>query len=83
MLVVDDKNTVVFRPVQLGAQQSDGLRVIRSGLKEGERVVVNGIQRARPGTVVKAETGEMPTHKPPTTAPTTMPAAVAQTNPGR
>ena len=37
--------------------------------------------------IVKAdktsEAGEMPTHKPPTTAPTTAPAAVAQTNPGR
>jgi RND family efflux transporter MFP subunit len=79
VLVVDDKDTVVFRPVQLGAPQSDGLRVSRSGLKADERVVVNGIQRARPGSIVKAEVGEMPVHKPPTTAP----AAVAQSNNGR
>jgi RND family efflux transporter MFP subunit len=79
VLVVNDKDQVEFRPVQLGALQSDGLRVIRSGIKEGERVVVNGIQRARPGSTVKPEAGEMPAHKPPTTGP----ATVAQTNSGR
>jgi RND family efflux transporter MFP subunit len=59
VLVVDEKNTVVFRPVILGAPESDGLRVVRSGLAAGERVVVNGMQRARPGSIVKAESGEM------------------------
>jgi RND family efflux transporter MFP subunit len=59
VLVVDDKNTVAFRPVMLGAPQGDGLRVVRSGLKADERVVVNGMQRARPGTLVKAEAGQM------------------------
>jgi RND family efflux transporter MFP subunit len=59
VLVVDDKNTVLFRPVKLGASQGDGLRVIRSGLSPGDRVVVNGIQRARPGAVVKVEMGPM------------------------
>jgi RND family efflux transporter MFP subunit len=59
VLVVDDKNTVVFRPVQLGAPQSDGLRVVRSGLSAEERVVVTGIQRAKPGSVVKPEVGPM------------------------
>ena len=59
VLVVDDKNTVVFRPVKLGASQGDGLRVVRSGVSAGERIVVNGLQRARPGAVVKAEVGPM------------------------
>jgi RND family efflux transporter MFP subunit len=59
VLVIDAKDTVAFRPVELGAPQADGLRVVRSGLKAGERVVVNGMQRARPGTVVKVVTGEM------------------------
>jgi membrane fusion protein, multidrug efflux system len=59
VLVVDDKNTVVFRPVKLGAPQEGGLRVVRSGLATGERIVVNGLQRARPGSVVKPETGQM------------------------
>ena len=59
VLVVDEKGSVVFRPVTLGAPQPDGLRVVRSGLKPTEQIVVNGIQRARPGTLVKAEKGEM------------------------
>jgi RND family efflux transporter MFP subunit len=62
VLVVDDKNTVIFRPVKLGAAQGDGLRVVRSGISPGDRIVVNGIQRARPGAVVKAEMGPMQPH---------------------
>jgi RND family efflux transporter MFP subunit len=78
VLVVDDKDTVQFRSVQLGSMQNDGMRVVRGGLQGDERVVVNGIQRARPGSVVKPEAGEMPAHAPPTTAPATKPAAVAR-----
>lgn len=59
VLVVDDKDKVAFRPVTLGAAQPDNLRVVRSGLTANERIVINGIQRARPGTLVKAERGEM------------------------
>jgi RND family efflux transporter MFP subunit len=59
LLVVDEKNTVAFRPVKLGAPQPGGLRVIRSGVKAGEHVIINGMQRARPGSVVKAENGDM------------------------
>jgi len=59
VLVVDEKEAVAFRPVTLGAPQPDGLRVVKSGLKADERVIVNGMQRARPGTVVKVKDGEM------------------------
>ncbi|PWC56532.1 hemolysin secretion protein D [Azospirillum sp. TSO22-1] len=48
VLVVTPENTVEYRPVKLGALQN-GLRVVTAGLSAGERVVVNGIQRARPG----------------------------------
>jgi RND family efflux transporter MFP subunit len=61
VLVVDDANKVDFRPVRLGPLQSDGLRVIRAGLNPEERVVINGIQRARPGLPVTPEPGEMTT----------------------
>jgi multidrug efflux pump len=37
----------------------DGLRVVRSGLKGGERIVVNGLQRVRPGSVVQPQPVEM------------------------
>lgn len=37
----------------------DGLRVIRSGIESGDRVVIEGLQRAQPGQKVKPETGEI------------------------
>jgi len=49
--VVDDKNQPAYRPVQLGTQVGD-LRVITAGLKAGERVIVDGLQRVRPGAPV-------------------------------
>jgi RND family efflux transporter MFP subunit len=39
---------VVYHPVELGAQQGSE-RVIRDGVKAGERVIVSGLQRVRPG----------------------------------
>ncbi|THC42838.1 efflux RND transporter periplasmic adaptor subunit [Massilia sp. Mn16-1_5] len=40
-----------YRPVTLGPVV-DGLRVVRSGVKAGEKIVVNGLQRVRPGAPV-------------------------------
>jgi len=51
VLVVDGENKAVYREVALGPV-SEGLRVVSSGLKAGERIVVNGLQRVRPGAVV-------------------------------
>lgn len=51
VLVVAEKNTLQYRPVTLGPIV-DGLRVIREGLREGDLVVVNGLQRVRPGIPV-------------------------------
>ena len=48
VMVVDADNKAVYREVTLGAS-ADRLRVVTSGLKAGERVVVNGLQRVRPG----------------------------------
>jgi multidrug efflux system membrane fusion protein len=56
--VVDDKNKVVRRPVELGAVH-DGLRVVTEGLSAGERVIIDGIQRVRPGSEVAPTPGEM------------------------
>ena len=53
VLVLNADGTAAYRPVQLGSLV-DGLRVITSGLAGGERVLVNGIQRVRPGMKVKA-----------------------------
>jgi multidrug efflux system membrane fusion protein len=51
VLVVDADNKAEYREVVLGASV-DGLRVVAGGLRAGERIVVNGLQRVRPGTVV-------------------------------
>lgn len=52
VLVVGDDNKVSYRPVLLGSRQ-EGLRIVTAGLQPGERIIVNGMQRARPGDVVK------------------------------
>jgi multidrug efflux system membrane fusion protein len=49
--VVDAKQAIEYRPVTLGPLV-DGLRVVRSGLRAGDRVVINGLQRIRPGVTV-------------------------------
>lgn len=54
LLVVNEKNVVEYRPVQLGIHVND-LRVVESGIKPTDQVVVNGLQRARPGTPVTPE----------------------------
>ena len=51
VMVVNGDNTAAYRPVKLGANV-DGLRVVNEGLKPGERIVVGGLQRVRPGTLV-------------------------------
>jgi RND family efflux transporter MFP subunit len=57
--VVNDKNEVVYHPVTLG-QEIHGLRVIKQGVAEGERVIVSGIQRVRPGVTVQAKMQDPP-----------------------
>jgi len=51
VFVVGADNKVEYRQVVLG-RNYDGLRIIESGLKPGENIVVNGLQRIRPGVVV-------------------------------
>jgi membrane fusion protein, multidrug efflux system len=51
VLVVDQNNIANFREVKLGASL-DGMRVVVDGLKAGESVVVDGLQRIRPGMPV-------------------------------
>ncbi|MFT4279426.1 MAG: efflux RND transporter periplasmic adaptor subunit [Rhodopseudomonas sp.] len=58
VMVVDAENHAEYREVKLGASV-DGLRVVASGLKAGERIVVNGLQRVRPGVTIKPETVAM------------------------
>ena len=56
VLVVNDDDVVEHRPVQLGAQYGEQ-RLIETGLRAEDRVIVKGLQRARPGSKVAPEGG--------------------------
>jgi len=51
VFVIGADGKAEYRPVTLGPVV-DGLRVVRSGVKAGEKIVVNGLQRVRPGAQV-------------------------------
>jgi multidrug efflux system membrane fusion protein len=51
VMVVGDDNKAAYREVTLGVFV-DGLRMVTNGLTAGERIVVNGLQRVRPGALV-------------------------------
>lgn len=51
VLVVGEGDKVERRNLKLGAQ-TGGMIVVESGLKEGDRVIIEGMQRARPGSQV-------------------------------
>lgn len=52
VLAVGEDHVAAYRTVQLGGTAASGMRVVRTGLKPGEQVIVNGLQRVRPGMTV-------------------------------
>lgn len=58
VLVVNSENKIEVRRIQPGAGGQEGEMVVQSGLKEGDRVVVEGMQKVRPGQVVEATVAE-------------------------
>ena len=54
VLTVGADNTVAYRTVKLGTVV-EGKRVVREGLQPGETIIVNGLQRVRPGMTVAPE----------------------------
>ena len=65
LAVVNQKNEVEYRRVNVGPRQEDDLRVVREGLKPGEWVVLAGLKGLRPGMVVKPEVVAVPVKEPP------------------
>ena len=51
VMVVSADNVVSYREITLGAR-ADGLRIVTDGLKADEKIVVNGLQRVKPGALV-------------------------------
>ena len=65
VLAVDKDNVVAYRTVKLGAFV-DGKRAVRDGLHAGDQIIVNGLQKVRPGMTVAPE---LEISAVPTTAP--------------
>lgn len=58
VLLLDRDNKLAYREVEVGPTY-EGLRVIRKGLNPGDTIVVNGLQRVRPGLVVVPKAVDM------------------------
>ncbi len=58
VMVVGPGNKAEYREVSLGTSVN-GLRIVTSGLAAGERIVVNGLQRVRPGSLIDPQPGSM------------------------
>jgi len=58
VLVVGTDNKAMYREITLGASVN-GLRIVKQGLAANERIVVNGLQRIRPGSLVAPQPVEM------------------------
>jgi multidrug efflux system membrane fusion protein len=69
VMVVGEDDKTAYREVTLGAA-AEGLRIVTAGLQPGERIVVNGLQRVRPGVLVAPQAVAMD-------ARTAMPSQVA------
>lgn len=57
VMVVDDKNTVSLRSIKIG-DKADKDVVVLDGLKPGDRVIVEGMQKVRPGSQVNPATAD-------------------------
>ena len=74
VLVVDEHDAVQYRRIEVGTLIEGDLRVVRTASSGDEWIVVNGLQRARPGSVVKP--------KREATAPAPAPQATPAATPG-
>jgi RND family efflux transporter MFP subunit len=61
VLTVDTNNKTVYRPIKTGPMV-DGLRVVREGLGQNDRVIVSGLMSARPGVPVQPQAVAMSTN---------------------
>lgn len=62
VLVVGEDDTVAARPIKLGMQQRDQW-VVLQGLKDGDRVIVEGLQKVQPGARVRVAMADEPADK--------------------
>lgn len=59
VFVVGDDGTVGVKPVVIGPRIDGNLRIVREGLAPDDRVIINGLMRARPGAKVTPQEGQI------------------------
>ena len=64
VMVVDAQNKVQLRTLRLG-EKAENYYIVLDGLKAGERVIVEGMQKAKPGGEVKPSNGQVASENPP------------------
>ena len=57
VMTVAADGTVVPKPIRVGPTQPGGLRIVREGLMGDEKIIINGLVRARPGAKVTPQDG--------------------------
>jgi multidrug efflux system membrane fusion protein len=62
VLVVDDQNTLQYRPITLG-ETLHGLRIVTQGLAPNDVIVINGLQRVRPAMQIQPKMSNMTTEE--------------------
>jgi len=79
VMVVDAENKVAPRPIKVGGMSGTDW-LVNEGLKEGDKVIVNGLQKIKPGAVVAPKPWSAEAEKAanqPAPAPAAAPAAAA------
>lgn len=80
VVVVDGEDKASYRRVEIGPIVH-GLRLVRSGIDEQDRIVINGLQRAKPGQAVTPESGEIDVKPEPLTPADAAPIKVVNAPP--
>ncbi|WP_256077500.1 efflux RND transporter periplasmic adaptor subunit [Massilia sp. YIM B04103] len=62
VFIVNREGKAEYRAVTLGAQAGGGLRIVQSGLKPDDKVIIDGLQHIRPGAALTVQTIAMDTH---------------------
>jgi RND family efflux transporter MFP subunit len=64
VMTVDGEGTVRPKIIRQGPSQLGGLRIVRQGLEPGDRIIINGLIRARPGAKVTPKDGAIEPEQP-------------------
>ena len=52
-------DAVTYQPIELGPLHTNGLRIVRSGLDASDQLIINNIQKIRPGAIIAPQASEI------------------------